>query len=206
MTNTTPATQEFVGFGKIPRLSRNCVVTEKIDGTNALVFITEDGDMMIGSRNRWITPADDNYGFARWCEGNREELLKLGPGRHWGEWWGAGIQRGYGLKGGDKRFSLFNTARFCLHGTEPQVITSFDPNIAPKIQIVLPPCVGLVPVLWSGEFNTEAVYTEIERLKALGSAAVPGYMDPEGIIVYHVAGNLYFKKTIKKDEEPKGNK
>jgi hypothetical protein len=29
-------------------------------------------------------------------------------------------------------------------------------------------------------------------------------MKPEGIVVFHVAGNVGFKKTIEKDEEPKG--
>ncbi len=64
--------------------------------------------MFIGSRTRWITAQDDNHGFARWVEGNKQELLKLGAGRHFGEWWGSGIQRGYGLQKGEKRFSLFN--------------------------------------------------------------------------------------------------
>jgi hypothetical protein len=64
------------------------------------------------SRSRWITPDDDNFGFAAWVEANRDELLTLGPGRHFGEWWGSGIQRGYGLPKGEKRFSLFNVSRW----------------------------------------------------------------------------------------------
>jgi len=28
-------------------------------------------------------------------------------------------------------------------------------------------------------------------------------MNPEGIVIYHVAGNLYFKKTIVGDDQPK---
>ena len=52
------------------------------------------------------------FGFARWVETNRERLITLlGPGLHFGEWWGSGIQRGYGLTKGDKRFSLFNVER-----------------------------------------------------------------------------------------------
>ena len=58
-------TPEFIPFPKIARLSRLAIVTEKIDGTNAQVTITEDGDIFAGSRSRWITPEDDNYGFAR---------------------------------------------------------------------------------------------------------------------------------------------
>jgi hypothetical protein len=37
-----------------------------------------------------------------------------------------------------------------------------------------------------------------------GSKAAPGFMKPEGIVAFHVAGNIAFKKTIEKDEEPKG--
>jgi hypothetical protein len=88
---------EFTPFPKLARLSREIVITEKIDGTNAQICITEDGQMFVGSRTRWITPEDDNYGFAKWANANREELLRLGPGSHFGEWWGQGIQRKYNM-------------------------------------------------------------------------------------------------------------
>ena len=58
---------EFTPFPSIPRLFREIVITEKIDGTNACVHIAEDGvTVTAGSRNRWLTLEDDNYGFARW--------------------------------------------------------------------------------------------------------------------------------------------
>ena len=100
----------FIEFPKIARLARECIVTEKIDGTNGVICITEDGDLFAGSRSQWITPAQDNYGFAKWVEGNKAELLKLGPGYHYGEWWGQGIQRNYSLR--EKRWSLFNVSRW----------------------------------------------------------------------------------------------
>ena len=71
---------EFTEFPKMARLSREIIVTEKLDGTNAQVLITEDGQILAGSRTRWITPQDDNFGFAAWVEANKEELLKLGVG------------------------------------------------------------------------------------------------------------------------------
>ena len=74
---------EFEAFPKIPRLSRDIVINEKIDGTNATIWIDDLGrDMLIGSRKQWITPANDNYGFARWVMQNKKELLTLGPGWH----------------------------------------------------------------------------------------------------------------------------
>jgi hypothetical protein len=184
------------------RLSREVIVTEKIDGTNACVLITEGGQMFTGSRTRWITPEQDNYGFARWAVEHRDELMTLGPGRHYGEWWGNGIQRGYGLGKGDKRFSLFNVVRWCLHGTTPAILTSPDPGVV-KLQDVLPACVGLVPIL-DRSIGFQGVDLILEQLKRFGSAAVPGYDKPEGIVCFHVAGNVGFKKTIEKDEQPKG--
>ena len=51
---------EFREFPKIPRMFRECVITEKIDGTNAQVIVTEDGRVAAASRSRLITPESDN--------------------------------------------------------------------------------------------------------------------------------------------------
>ena len=174
---------DFTGFNKIPRLSREIIITEKIDGTNAQIFIGEDGEFLTGSRTRWITPDNDNYGFSRWAHDHKEELMQLGPGRHFGEWWGNGIQRGYGLPKGEKCFSLFNVSKW----GESR-----------------PACCHVVPVLWQGQFNTVMVDMVLVDLKTDGSKAAPGFMRPEGIIIFHTAGNLMFKKTIEKDEQSKG--
>ena len=83
---------EFKEFDKIARLNREVVVTEKIDGTNGLVWVSDDSSIVkAGSRTRWVTPEADNFGFARWVQENVDELRKLGPGYHYGEWWGAGF-------------------------------------------------------------------------------------------------------------------
>lgn len=169
---------EFIAFPKIARLSREIIITEKIDGTNASVFITLDGSIRAGSRTRWITPSSDNFGFAAWVEAHADELRTLGPGRHFGEWWGLGIQRGYRLF--ERRFSLFNTSLTAV-----------------------PACCHLVPVLYQGPFRTEAVDEELAKLHLYGSRAAPGFMKPEGIVVYHPQGRVCFKKTIERDSEGK---
>lgn len=197
------ATVEFVEFPKMARLSRECIITEKIDGTNACIKITEDGGFLTGSRTRWITPSDDNYGFSAWAHKHIKELMMLGPGTHFGEWWGSGCQRGYGLSNGEKRWSLFNIARWCLAGQEPQRIPTADPRIE-KYQQVLPECCSLVPLLYRGMFDTNTVDAALLHLKVHGSKAAPGFMRPEGVVCYHVAANVGFKKTIEKDEEYKG--
>jgi len=177
---------EFEQFQKIARLSRNCVITEKIDGTNACVFIGEDGEFLVGSRTRWITPNDDNYGFAGWAVSHKDELMGLGVGRHFGEWWGSGCQRGYGLTNGEKRFSLFNTGRWN--------------DLTPP-----PACCHVVPVLYAGIFTSTAIDTCIDILRTRGSRAAPGFMKPEGVVIYQTAGRCYFKKTLEKDDEPKSS-
>lgn len=194
---------EFTAFPKMARLSRNVIVTEKIDGTNAQIMITEDGDFFTGSRTRWITPEDDNFGFSRWAHANKDELMKLGPGRHFGEWWGSKIQRGYGLANGKKTFSLFNASRWCEAGGVPRQIPSADIRVI-KFQDEAPECCRVVPVLYEGQFSIDECEFALEKLRKLGSVAAPGFMRPEGIVCYHIAGGVGFKKTIEKDDQPKG--
>lgn len=175
---------EFEAFQKIPRLKRDCVITEKLDGTNAQIFIGDDGEFRTGSRTRWITPEDDNYGFARWAHAYRDQLMELGPGRHFGEWWGEGIQRRYSVP--EKRFSLFNVGRWN--------------DVTP------PPAIcHVVPVLYQGLFSSGAVDDAVEALRANGSVASPGFMKAEGVIVYLPAARELFKVTLEKDEKPKGS-
>lgn len=178
-----PDPNAFPAFAKIPRLRRDVVITEKIDGTNALIWIAEDfTTMKVGSRNRWITPDSDNFGFARWVEEHKDELIKLGPGHHYGEWYGQGIQRRYGLD--HKRFALFNTQRWS------------DPAVRPA-------CCHVVPLLEIGPQET-AIEKALTRLRTEGSIAVPGFMDPEGVVIYHTASRSLFKVTCKDDSKAKG--
>jgi hypothetical protein len=172
---------DFEEFPKIPRLKRDIIITEKIDGTNAQVFIAEDGSMRFGSRSRWITPEDDNYGFARWATEHADSLRELGPGRHFGEWWGSGIQRRYGLT--EKRFTLFNAGRWTAE--------------------TVPACCSVVPIIYQGKFDTDSVEWALAKLRVEGSQAAPGFMQPEGVVVYVAAARSYFKVTIEKDDEPK---
>ena len=191
---------QFQEFPKMSRLSREIIVTEKIDGTNASITITntvidkypEDSNIIAtldgfnirtGSRTRWITPKDDNFGSSNWVFANKEEIVKLGEGTHFGEWWGSGIQRGYELPKGEKRFSLFNTFRWSSE--------------------LRPSCCSVVPVLYQGLFETNRIEQALFELKQAGSVAAPRFMKPEGVVVFHIAGNVGFKKTIEKDETPK---
>jgi len=196
----------FEEFPKIGRLTRECVITEKIDGTNAQVCISSVQPhtisaspiavrgalfMYAGSRTRYITPEMDNHGFARWVSEHADELWALGEGRHFGEWWGSGVQRGYGLLKGDKRFSLFNVSRWA------------DERDREKYPTDRPACCSVVPELYRGLFSDRIVDNMIAKLRAEGSLAAPGFMQPEGVVAFHTATGVLFKKTLEKDEEPK---
>lgn len=176
---------DFQPFKKIARLSRDMIITEKIDGTNSVVYIGEDFTFLAGSRNRWINVGkeSDNFGFAAWAHDHRDELIEgLGPGYHYGEWFGSGIQRRYGLN--EKRWALFNVGRWNSEN--------------------IPSCCTVVPVLFRGLFTTNNVDMVLQDLVEHGSYAVPGFNDPEGIVIFHEASGTLFKKTIKNDETPKG--
>lgn len=159
----------FMPMPKIPRLRRDIVITEKIDGTNASIYVNEFGLTLFGSRNRWITTGDD-------------------PGHHFGEWYGSKIGRTYGLTDGERHFALFNVHRWGH----------------PEQRARLPKILQVVPELYRGPFTDAAVDATIAELRLTGSKLVPGFMQPEGIVVFHKASNSLFKRTLEKDEEPKG--
>ena len=173
----------FEKFPSIKRLKRNCVITEKLDGTNAQINFNVDGDIICGSRNRQIVLGDDNYGFAHWAYSYQDLLFEvLGEGRHYGEWWGSGIQRRYEKE--EKTFSLFNSGRW--HSKD----------------LVKVPQLDVVPVLYAGEFSTEIVNETMNKLRS-SSVAAPGFTNPEGIVIYHSQINQMFKVTFEYDEKGK---
>jgi len=221
----------FVEFKKIPRLSREVIVTEKLDGSNGQIVVmteekiilecehcdytsddfiekfclyihpenphVEESDklyLFAASRNRWLSTGkqNDNHAFAYWVQEHGAELVMLGEGRHFGEWYGKGIQRGYGLE--EKRWALFNVSKW----------QNKNLPLVDEKQKYPPSCCEVVPILFEGTFMTESIDAILEQLKNNGSKAVPSYMNPEGICIYHEAAGQYFKKTIENDEKHKG--
>ena len=205
----------FQSFDKIPRLFRDMTITEKIDGTNAAIGVVDLGDpfkalatefqgkvvisdqpdgehaycVYAQSRSRLISPGKgtDNYGFAAWAWDNANQLARmLGTGLHFGEWWGLGINRNYGLD--HKRFSLFNTHRW-----------GWLANERAREDRQVPGQLHVVPVLAEYTFDTGVISNVLWRLGSTGSQAAPGFMKPEGIVVYHSAGNNLYKATFEMD-------
>lgn len=178
----------FEAWPKTPRLNRSMLVTEKIDGTNGAIIVTDDGRVGAQSRNRLIEPGNDNAGFAKWVYENAGALADtLGPGRHFGEWWGSGIQRGYGLPKGERRFSLFNAERWQSRAGDLTAVEGL----------------GIVPVLHRGRFDNAQVDEIVDALRFDGSVAAPGFARPEGVIVYLPAARQGFKVLCENDDIPK---
>lgn len=182
----------FEEFSKIGRFNKLCTITEKIDGTNAQIYFDEKGHVLVGSRKRWIYPEGtdgkrgcDNYGFARWVEEDKEQLFDyLGPGRHRGEWAGAGIQRNYGMS--EKRFYLFNTFAF-------DVVLNRIPEALYRAGL------DVVPMIYEGDFNFSAIEKTMTKLRINGSF-IADFMNPEGIIIYHHGMRTYAKITFDFDK------
>jgi len=140
--------------------------------TGVRVVFTPDGvyALRAASRNRWITPdpKSDNFGFAAWVHANAEALAGLGEGRHYGEWYGQGIQRTYGLA--ERRWALFAERwRFNL----PQDLAGIGVEVVPQIATA------------AGQELNERVVWALEQLDQHGSHAVPGKR-AEGVVVTHL--------------------
>lgn len=189
---------DFKSFPDVKQIGKAAItITQKLHGTNAQIVVFPvydmDGttllryDVQAGSRNRWLTPDDDNFGFAKYVEENKQSIIELlGEGTWFGEWAGPGINSSEGLK--EKTFAIFNIAR--IEGKP------------------LPPRMVGVPLLYKGAFSSEAIDAAYNDLKTNGSKLVPGYMSPEGVVVHLLGTDLRFKKVFKPEEtawtKPKG--
>lgn len=152
----------FKHWPKIPRISNDSfIITEKMDGTNGQIAVLEDGTVMAGSRNKWLSAEEDNQGFYKWIQARKQQILdNLPVGRYYGEFVGAGIQRTYNLK--EKRFYFFDTR---LNFVEGDFYT--------------------VPILaeTGGGFPEFTVWNCEMILRDTGSHAVSGFMEPEGFVI-----------------------
>lgn len=198
---------DFLKWPSIPRLSKETMtVTEKIDGTNSAIRIrpfdeTVDNSEAIGeiflgegpvytvwvqSRNRFISPgkSTDNAGFAGWVNDNLDQLVTvLGPGDHYGEWWGSGVQRGYNQK--DKHFSLFNARRWLelLHTIEPYEGLNLH----------------TVPLLYTGQYDGAKVQELRQNLIDNGTTLTKNFR-AEGMVVELREIGAKYKVLCENDE------
>lgn len=180
----------FKAWPKTTRRKSKCTISEKLHGSNgALVFqVTQieptdgrevyilDFEMAVQTRNRIVTPQDDQTGIARWAEANRDtlemDLLHVNrmlpePGTyyHYGEF----MTRGHK----EPHFYLFNTRRW----TGVQFRT---------------PTLKVVPVLYEGEYYEGVIEECLEDLRQNGSRIHPG-IPAEGVVTYWSGNDNMFK-------------
>lgn len=176
---------EFKSFDSVLHIGKLWMrITQKIHGSNAQIYIYPDeitGEKMIkaGSRNRWLTPEDDNYGFAKFVYENKDAFLNLGFGRHYGEWAGPGINSGEGLS--EKTLFLFSEPdRYHKH--ELPIHTTF------------------VPEIYKGPADLSKIDECMSRLLERGSYVVAGFDKPEGVVI-EIAEKKY--KRVFEQEDSK---
>ena len=108
----------------------------KLHGTNAGVHIKPSGQVIAQSRDRFITPGDDNYGFAKWVDENEGYFASLAINRNpvtiYGEWCGPGVMKGTAINQIEHKsfavFSALSEADGLL--TEPMVLDHHLRNFA----------------------------------------------------------------------------
>lgn len=185
---------EFRKWGSTPRWHKGLTITEKINGTNACIVIY-NGQVKAQSRNRMITPDDDNAGFAKWVYDNAGVLTDtLGYGYHYGEWFGPGIQKNpLGVE--SKRFALFGATKYTEgNGYELSKVDGLE----------------TVPLLFHGQGHYRTIPDVIDRLIAAGTEVkgakkevnpmgFVGAAKAEGIIVYHKETQQKYKILLEDD-------
>lgn len=191
---------QFRKWGATPRWHKGLTITEKIDGTNACVVIY-DGQVKAQSRNRMITPDDDNAGFAKWVYENAGALTDtLGYGYHYGEWFGPGIQKNpLGVE--SKRFALFGATKYTEgNGYELNKVDGLE----------------TVPLLFHGQADAWTIPHLLEKLNIYGSkvegaktetvevfpgpdGVYPVAAKAEGVIVYHKETQQKYKILLEGD-------
>ena len=154
-------------------LFRDVTISEKIDGTNAQVFVVAEdrgrrqpGRGLGGSLRKRTTSVSRRGSpiMLTSCASSAQDVISA-------EWYGRGIQRRYGLQ--DRRFALFNS---CTDG----------PRSARR-------AAAIVPVLTTRTMGADVVSECLETLRSGGSLARSGFHAPGGIVIYHHASGGMFR-------------
>lgn len=208
---------EFRNYGKIPRwVNEHVWISEKLDGTNSCVVVEDvtgkvwSADNLppnavawmeydyacyavyAQSRSRFLLPGKgtDNFGFANYVQENAVGLVKtLGVGYSYGEYYGSGIQSGYGLVNGERHFALFPTARHTMWSDDYEKYTEV-------------PGLEIAPELYEGPFGEgNCIEDCLNLLRENGSFAqsAKGFARPEGVVVQFKLSGARYKAFVMED-------
>ena len=199
----------------------------KLHGTNAGVQVRTGDTVIAQSRTRYITPGDDNAGFAAWVKANQMRFLRCRRGRDFivfGEWCGPGIMKGtgvnnlsqpvfaiFGLRFLDDEDSLIVTPGLLIDMLEP--LLGEDVYIIPwhGTSVTLDPLGDrdvLQPVLDGIESEVQRVEERCPFAASLGAEGIG-----EGLVYYPTShpgkenfSNLAFKAKGQKHRVVKSKK
>lgn len=150
-------------------------VTEKIDGTNIRVMLSESGDVSFGGRsNAAQIPGDlvqylirtfqqDRMKAAMWLDGTPAEAVLYGEG------YGPGIQKGGGLYRSDKAFILFDVLVGGKWWLDRQAVNS----VAEKLGIDTVPYLGRMTLSQIVEHTRQPFPSQLGTAMAEGVVARP---------------------------------
>jgi len=118
--NVIKQIQQSAKYHQVPAPSVQFKGTVKLHGTNASIVLGLDDEIYTQSRERVITPLDDNAGFATWLVQHKDFFGKvLNDIEHqyahigidvvqiYGEWCGGSIKKGVGISKLPKMFVIF---------------------------------------------------------------------------------------------------
>lgn len=124
-----------------------CHVFPKLDGTNASVWLGDDGTIQCGSRNRLLSVENDNAGFCAWAQQN-DELKKVFESfpnvRLYGEWLVPHAIKHY-RDDAWRRFYVFDVTGINEDGSESYATwEEYSLFIGESFDIDLVPCIAIV--------------------------------------------------------------
>lgn len=113
----------------------------KLDGTNSSIRL-EQGQVFYQSRNRDITPGDDNFGFAAWASGFKDYWSQFGlldvTVTIFGEWAGQGVIGGTAIAESPRVFCVFAVQAGDRVYTDPMFISLLLKSDGPANMHVIP--------------------------------------------------------------------
>jgi len=210
---------EFKAWPKTPRLNRDCIVTEKIDGTNAAVIILDPIEVEDGHNVGAGETTPDGTGIAVWNEKLERMQIVAAQSRKRVIWPGKTTDNaGFAMWVWTNAQALAETLGEGYHygewyGTaiqgnpyalEEKRFSLFNVVRYAEFDLENVPGLGVVPVLYEGPFDQAWINNNlIPRLRVRGSVVSPG-RKAEGVIVFHKAAGHVYKVLCENDELPKG--
>jgi len=139
----------------------------KLHGTNAGILIKRNGEIKAMSRSKFITPGEDNVGFAAWVEKTKDDWVNLHS--HilkdydkdsiiFGEWCGPGVNKGCAVhKIPEKHFAIFSQQFVEYKNNDMQIVNEWQDatTLSSILGFYLPNNAFIIPWLEGSEIKID---------------------------------------------------